>query len=273
MRLSRAALYGAPAVLALALLATPPGEPRAEPGRLPQPSPAVPPAAPHTLNAARGRIPGPGSVQPLIVSRERWLGSAARPQPAPRYSGRVTAVFIHHTDTPNSYDCADVPHTLRNLYEGQAGARHWDDIGYNFLVDRCGTVYEGRAGGVTKPVVGAHTQGFNHGTTGIAAIGTFTAGTPVPTAMTDAIARLVAWKLSLAGIDPRGRVSLVSTHGLSRFAAGERAVMDAVSGHIDAFETSCPGAALLERLPAIRQQAAEIQGRNLAVTRTAAPRS
>lgn len=114
----------------------------------------------------------------------------------------MTAVFVHHTDSPNGYDCADAPKIIRYLYAGQAGVRHWDDIGYNFLVDRCGTIYEGRAGGIDRAVVGAHTQGFNVGTAGIAAIGTFTAGVPVPKAMTDAIAAVAAWKLGLVGIDP-----------------------------------------------------------------------
>ncbi|BFO20869.1 hypothetical protein SHKM778_72570 [Streptomyces sp. KM77-8] len=99
---------------------------------------------------------------------------------APRYDDEVVAVFIHHTDSPNGYDCADAPGIIRTLYEGQTGARDWDDLGYNFVVDRCGTVYEGRAGGTDRPVTGAHTQGFNHRSTGIAALGTFTEGVDVP---------------------------------------------------------------------------------------------
>lgn len=122
----------------------------------------------------------------------------------------MVAVFPHHTDSPNGYACADAPRVIRHLYAGRTGARAWDDIGYNFLVDRCGTIYEGRAGGVDRPVTGAHAQGFNHRSAGIAALGTFTAGVPVPRAMTDAIAALAAWKLGLAGVDPRGHVRMVS---------------------------------------------------------------
>jgi hypothetical protein len=170
-------------------------------------------------------------------------------------------VFVHHTDSPNGYDCADVPRIIRYLYAGQAGARQWDDIGYNFLVDRCGTVYEGRAGSTDRAVVGAHTQGFNVGTTGIAAIGTFTAGVPVPKAMTDAIAAVAAWKLGLADIDPRAPVRLVSTNSRSKYAAGTPGTFTAVSGHADGFWTACPGAALMSRLPEIRQHAAHLQGR------------
>ncbi|MFG3548533.1 peptidoglycan recognition protein [Streptomyces sp. NPDC047725] len=199
--------------------------------------------------------------RPDIVPRTAWLGDDARPQPAPRYDDEVTAVFVHHTDTPNGYDCADAPAILRGVYLGQTGARDWDDIGYNFVVDRCGTIYEGRAGGIDRPVTGAHTQGFNHRTTGIAALGTYTAGVPVPDALTDAIAALAAWKLGPAGTDPRGRVRLVSSNGLSRYAAGTTASLPAVAGHGEGYETSCPGKALTARLPDIRELAARLQGR------------
>ncbi|MFK0066136.1 peptidoglycan recognition protein [Streptomyces sp. NPDC091046] len=208
--------------------------------------------------AAADRYAAP---RPDIVPRSVWLGDAARAQPAPRYDDQVVAVFVHHTDTPNGYDCADVPAILRGVYQGQTGARDWDDIGYNFVVDRCGTIYEGRAGGIDRPVTGAHTQGFNHRTTGIAALGTYTAGVPVPAELTDAIAAVAAWKLGESGTDPRAKVALVSSNGLSRFAAGATARLPAVAGHDDGYATSCPGAALSARLGDIRDTAARLQGR------------
>lgn len=202
------------------------------------------------------------AVRPAIVPRSRWLEArTAHSQPPPRYDDRVVAVFVHHTDSPNAYDCADVPRIIRYLYAGQTGVRNWDDIGYNFLVDRCGTIYEGRAGGVDRAVTGAHTQGFNHRTAGIAAIGTFTAGAVVPPAMTESIAALAAWKLGLADVDPRGTVRLVSSNSLSRYAAGTAAVLPTLAGHNAGFMTTCPGAALTARLPAIRARAAVLQGR------------
>jgi hypothetical protein len=200
--------------------------------------------------------------RPRIVPRTVWMDDTARHvQPPPRYDDKVVAVFIHHTDSPNGYDCADSPRIIRYLYAGQTGVRSWDDIGYNFLVDRCGTIYEGRAGGVDRAVTGAHTQGFNHRTAGIAALGTFTEGMPVPKAMTDAIAALAAWKLGLAGIDPRSLADLVSSNSLSRYKKGEAARLPALAGHQDGYMTSCPGAALSARLPAIRDLAARLQGR------------
>ncbi|WTV15489.1 peptidoglycan recognition protein [Streptomyces atratus] len=199
--------------------------------------------------------------RPAIVSRAQWRADETKRDSHAHYAGGVRAVFIHHTDTPNGYDCADVPRTLRNLYTGQTRDRSWGDLGYNFLVDKCGTVYEGRAGGADRAVVGSHTLGFNQGTTGIAAIGTFGPGTPVPAAMEHAIAALAAWKLGLSGVDPTGKVRLTSTNGKSRYARGTSAEFDAISGHRDGFATNCPGEALIARLPAIRGLAAEIQGR------------
>ncbi|WYB38488.1 peptidoglycan recognition protein [Streptomyces sp. GD-15H] len=199
--------------------------------------------------------------KPPIVSRAAWTAGAAHDQPPPRYDDEVVAVFIHHTDSPNDYECAEAPANIRSVYEGQTSGRDWDDIGYNFVVDRCGTIYEGRAGGTDRPVTGAHTQGFNHRTAGIAALGTFTAGVPVPPAMERAIGELAAWKLGLSGTDPRADVRLVSSNGASRYAAGTTAMLPALAGHSDGYMTSCPGAALQARLPAIRERAAELQGR------------
>ncbi|MFF3940317.1 peptidoglycan recognition protein family protein [Streptomyces phaeofaciens] len=212
--------------------------------------PAARPASAHT------------AVKPRIVPRTAWLDDVSRrTQPPPRYDDKVVAVFVHHTDSPNGYDCADAPRIIRYLYAGQTGARDWDDIGYNFVVDKCGTVYEGRAGGVDRPVTGAHTQGFNHRTAGIAALGTFTAGVKVPQAMVDSIAAVAAWKLGLSDVDPRTQARLTSSNSLSRYRAGATATLPALAGHDDGYMTSCPGAALSARLPEIRQTAARLQGR------------
>ncbi|MGV9885801.1 peptidoglycan recognition protein family protein [Streptomyces sp. NPDC003395] len=249
VRAAAACLPGLAAAAALALCAA--GVERAAT------APAGPAARPLARQPALHTAP-----RPRIVPRTVWFTAGERPaQPPPRYDDAVVAVFVHHTDTPNGYDCADTPRIIRDLYTGQTAGRDWDDIGYNFLVDRCGTVYEGRAGGVDRPVTGAHTQGFNHRTAGIAAIGTFTGATPVPRAMADAIAALVAWKLGPADVDPRGTARLTSSNSGSRYPRGTTAVLPVVAAHRDAYETTCPGAALIARLPAIRAQAARLQGR------------
>lgn len=244
---------------ALALVLCTQGADHPVPMRLAAPEPAGP--------ATHHRAP-----RPRIVPRAVWLDATVRrTQPPPRYDDRVVAVFVHHTDSPNGYSCAQAPEIIRRLYTGQTGDRDWDDIGYNFLVDRCGTIYEGRAGGVDRAVTGAHTQGFNHRTAGIAALGTFTAGVPVPRAMTDAIAALAAWKLGLADVDPRAVTRLVSSNGLSRYEKGTAVTLPAVAGHQDGYRTTCPGAALAARLPEIRTTAARLQGRLPTPTPTPTP--
>ncbi|WP_043244776.1 MULTISPECIES: peptidoglycan recognition protein [unclassified Streptomyces] len=263
MRVLRAVLCCVPGALALGLLVLcAVGADRTGPAPLRAAAGPVLPAAALPVQGRALSVKA-HAVPPRIVPRTEWLAGADTYHRDPiRYADRVRAVFVHHTDSPNGYDCADTPRIIRYLYAGQAGGKEWDDIGYNFLVDRCGTVYEGRAGGVDRAVVGAHTQGFNRDTAGIAAIGTFTEGTPVPRAMTDAIAAVAAWKLGLSGVDPRSTVRLVSSNSQSRFDAGTGADFLAVSGHRDGYETFCPGLALMAELPAIRERAARLQGRS-----------
>ncbi|MGZ8687164.1 MAG: N-acetylmuramoyl-L-alanine amidase, partial [Gaiellaceae bacterium] len=121
-----------------------------------------------------------------------------------------------------------------------------NDIGYNFLVDRFGTVYEGRYGGIDRNVVGAHAKGFNTGSVGVAVIGSFEAG-DVPAAARPPLAALLAWRLDLAHVDPLTTSTVVSG-GSDRFPAGIPVFLRSVSGHRDTGFTACPGNALYARL-------------------------
>lgn len=213
--------------------------------------------APHEPAVVRPRQRH-GAPMPAIVARSAWRADEKLVRHRATYTGAVSAVFVHHTGHPNGYECADVPGMLRALQADHIQHQGWDDIGYNFVVDRCGTIYEGRAGGVTRSVHGAHTKGFNTDTVGIAALGTFDTGVPVPKALTEGIARLAAWKLR-AGADPVGKVRLVSTNDESRYHKGQAAVFHVISGHRDSHETDCPGDALYAKLPAIRKQVAALR--------------
>ncbi|RAG87416.1 N-acetylmuramoyl-L-alanine amidase [Streptacidiphilus pinicola] len=200
------------------------------------------------------------AAQPAIVRRADWDTVApTRPLPPPRYADVVKAVFVHHTDSGNDYGLADVPSIIWSIHDDQTGRRGWDDIGYNFLVDRFGTVYEGRHGGVDRPVIGAHCSGFNQRTAGIAAIGTFTDGASPTPAMLRSIAALAAWKLSLHGVAAQASTTLTCSDSDSRYQAGSRAGFAVVSGHTDADCTYCPGSTLYAALPGIRLAAARIQ--------------
>ena len=92
-----------------------------------------------------------------------------------------------------------MPALLRGIYAYHTQSRGWRDIGYNFLVDRFGRIWEGRYGGVDRAVVGAHTLGYNEVSFAMSAIGNFDIAAP-PQAVLDAYARLFAWKLSLYNI-------------------------------------------------------------------------
>ncbi|MEW1913360.1 peptidoglycan recognition protein [Kitasatospora sp. NPDC085895] len=211
------------------------------------PAAAVPPAA--------AALPVP--AEPPIVLRSAW--QSVDPVPKVQYDRAVRAVLVHHTDDPNSYTADEVPDILRAIHRDHLEFRGWDDIGYNFLVDRFGRIWEGRLGGVDRPVVGAHTMGFNRDTVGIAAIGTYNAGTEVPQAVLDSIARLAAWKLGLHGVRADGRSELTSTNSGSRFPVGARHAFNAVSGHRDAFYTLCPGESLYAAIPDIVDRARRLQ--------------
>ncbi|MEU5718916.1 peptidoglycan recognition protein [Streptomyces sp. NPDC020403] len=194
-----------------------------------------------------------GAPRPPIVSRSAWHADEGLVKEKAVYTGGVKVVFVHHTGHTNRYDCADAPKMLRAMEAQHVRGEGWDDIGYNFVVDRCGTIYEGRAGGVGRTVRGAHATGFNAHSVGVAALGTFGPGVPVPKALIEGIAKVGAWKLRRE-IDPRGTVRMVSTNGESLYERGEVVHLQAVSGHRDTYRTDCPGEALYAQLPAIRAE-------------------
>jgi uncharacterized protein with LGFP repeats len=131
----------------------------------------------------------------------------------------------------------------------------WNDIGYNFLVDRFGRTFVGRAGGVGRPVVGAHAEGFNSYSTGVAALGTHTSEPP-SAASVEGIARLLRWKLPHHGAPVTGGTTVTSAGGsTSKYPAGQRVRLKRISGHRDVSYTECPGQELYNQLHAIRRKA------------------
>jgi hypothetical protein len=128
----------------------------------------------------------------------------------------------------------------------------WNDIGYQFLVDQYGQIFEGRAGGIDQAVIGAQAQGYNTQSTGIANLGTFSASGQTEAGLS-ALARLLSWKLALHGVDPHGTVVVRSGGGpLNRYRAGTNVRLNTVSGHRDGDATSCPGDGLYSQLSRLR---------------------
>jgi N-acetylmuramoyl-L-alanine amidase len=197
--------------------------------------------------------------EPEIVGRRQWGATrddgACRPRGNPSY-GKVKAAAVHHTVSANEYDRDEAPRIVLGICRFHRNANGWNDVGYNFLVDRFGTIYEGRSGGVRKPVVGSHAQGFNAQTTGAASIGTHTASRASDQAV-DAFARLLAWKLSIHGASTAtGKTRLRSAGGsVSRYPAGRKIRAKRIFGHRRVNSTECPGDELKRQLRRIRDRA------------------
>ena len=187
--------------------------------------------------------------KPKIYSRAQWGANEKLRDKGSLHYGTIRGGFVHHTVNANNYSRADVPGIIRGIYSYHVKTRGWSDIGYNFLVDRFGRIWEGRAGGVARPVVGAHTLGYNDDSFAMSAIGNYETAKP-STALINAYAALFAWKLSLHGVDA-GDTSV--TIAGKRFAA--------ISGHRDAGSTACPGKYLYARIPDIRRLADRAQAR------------
>lgn len=196
--------------------------------------------------------------RPTIYSRAQWgANESLRDKGSLRY-GTIKTGFIHHTVNANNYSASQVPALIRGIYAYHTQSRGWSDIGYNFLVDRFGKIWEGRYGGVTRAVVGAHTLGYNEYSFAMSAIGNFDVVRP-PQVMLDSYASLFAWKLSLSNI----RADATRLYVKNRYFQG-------INGHRDAGSTACPGRYLYAQLPAVRTAAQAIQNRAQAPANPAA---
>lgn len=210
----------------------------------------------------RDRPPAAGAAVagPAVVTRSQW-GADESMRRAPPSHAPVSRLVVHHTVTPN--DDPDAASTMRAMYAYHVRANGWDDLGYNFVVDASGRVYEGRFGGGPDPgespygegVVGAHAEGQNTGSVGVAVMGTYTRRAP-PQAAVDGVVRVLAWQADRHGIDPAGT---------TEWAGGQR--LPTVAGHRDVGSTDCPGDHLYDRLPAVRRAAASV----VAAARGASP--
>jgi uncharacterized protein with LGFP repeats len=209
--------------------------------------------------AVCGLQAGPG--QPPILARRAWALGGAPPAVAPAY-GAVKLAFVHHTENPDGYPAAAVPGMLCSIYEFHRYGRGWNDIGYNFAIDRFGRIWEARAGGIDEPVIGAQAGGYNAHSTGIAVLGSYGAER-ISAAALGALQHLIAWKLSLHGAPCEGRVTVrVTAQGAvySRFPAGAAVSLPRVAGHRDADSTDCPGDALYAQLASVRAGASRLAG-------------
>ncbi|MEM7323121.1 MAG: DUF4214 domain-containing protein [Actinomycetota bacterium] len=197
---------------------------------------------------------GGGSVaMPAIFGREQWATGTWNYQSdscsdGPSTADHLQAMVLHHTVTANSYSEADVDDIIRAIYYGHVVVNGWCDIGYNFIVDRFGRIWEARTDSLDRPVIGGHSRGFNTGTVGVALLGQHHPGTS-PTAQAPssaaaaAVESLAHWKLGIHGVDPGGHTWLRnrSSRQPLRLAGESWHYVPTVLGHRDLGVTSCPG--------------------------------
>jgi hypothetical protein len=193
---------------------------------------------------------------PAIVPRAAWGASESIRRGPPSYASSVRISIVHHTAGTNAYTRAQAPAIVKGIQLFHVQSNGWNDIGYNFLVDRFGTIYEGRFGGVDRNVIGAHALGFNTGSVGIALLGTYGSTQPSEAAQ-DAIAKLIAWRMDVAHADPIAKTTVVSS-GSERHPNGTPVQLRNVSGHRDTGSTSCPGNALYAKLDTLAASAGKI---------------
>jgi hypothetical protein len=209
------------------------------------------------------RPAGASTAQPAIISRQQWGADESWRTVAPGCDGRpeyattLRNAIVHHTATGNSYSRADAAAAVRGIYYFHTNTNKWCDIGYNFIVDRYGQVFEGRAGGIDRAVIGAHAGGFNTGSTGVALLGSFH-DTAVPGDAYSSLVSLLSWKLTLHDVAAQGTVT-VTSGGSSRYPAGTRVTLSTISGHRDVSSTVCPGDFTYGQLERLRADVAANQ--------------
>ena len=186
-----------------------------------------------------------------VVSRSQWGADESLRNGNPRYASEVHMGIVHHTahnpdlKVANSYSRAEAPGIVRAMYRYHTQSLGWADLGYNVVIDRFGTVYEGRAGGFAQPVIGAHASGYNTGSFGVAVIGNFVQEQASSAAL-DSLEKVIGIKSAIHGVDPEGWTDRM----------GNNAWRPTIVGHKDVGNTACPGK-IHDRLPELRAGASQ----------------
>ncbi|WP_432561626.1 N-acetylmuramoyl-L-alanine amidase [Kineococcus sp. SYSU DK003] len=219
------------------------------------------PAQARTTLASPGTKTSPKAVaQPTIRTRAQWGADESLKKGGASYSSTIKACVVHHTADGGTYSQSEVPSVIRGMYRYHTVSLGWSDLGYNFVVDRFGGIWEGRAGGISQPVVGAHAGGFNTDTFGVSMMGDFTSVAPSAECL-ESVAKVIAWKLSMYGLPADGAAYLTSAGGgTARYAKGTNVKLRTINGHRDVGFTACPGNVGYTRMDQIRSRVAQIMG-------------
>jgi hypothetical protein len=193
------------------------------------------------------------AAAPRVISRAEW--GAQGQVCAPDVASSLVGAVVHHTAGSNGYSSvAAAMQQIRNDQAYHISGRGWCDLGYNFVVDKWGNIYEGRANSLTKAVIGVHAGGFNTGTVGVAMLGTYDAA---PSAATQqAVGQIIGWRLGAYARDPRGSMSYTTGNGENAKYKNTTVTLPRVFGHRDVSYTACPGNGGYAALANIRNIAA-----------------
>ena len=232
-----------PAAMTLSASPAPVAQPAAASVAAPAAVPVVAPAA----TTANG-------LPVAVTTRAEWGANASYMSWDPEYA-RAGHVVVHHTAGTNSYSAGQSASIVRGIYYYHAVVLDWGDIGYNFLVDKFGTVFEGRSGSVAAPAgrmsIGAHARGVNTGTMGISMMGDYSTVSPSD-AQLSSVGKMAGWFLKRAGISDVTGWAGLHVWTTERYQAGSTISMPRILGHRDVGYTTCPGNVGYSKLGAIR---------------------
>ncbi|MGW5573007.1 N-acetylmuramoyl-L-alanine amidase [Nocardia thailandica] len=205
------------------------------------------------LDQVAAALPGGG---PKVITRAQWGADESIRCEEPTYDDGLGGITVHHTAGRNDYTRAESAGIVRAIYAYHAETLGWCDIGYNALVDKYGQIFEGRYGGLDRPVQGAHAGGFNENTAGVAIMGNYEEEEPTDASL-NAVGKFIGWRAKLAGLDPEGHTTMISEGTeFTPYAQGEQVDLPVVFAHRDVGNTSCPGDAAYAKLDRIRAIAA-----------------
>lgn len=180
-------------------------------------------------------------ARPTITSRAGWGAGRAGWNPS---FATLRGAVVHHTAGSNNYTASEVPGIIRSIFHYHTYTLEWGDIGYNFLIDKYGNIYEGREGTLRSPrgqmAVGAHAYGANTHSVGISILGSYMYGVQPTTASLNSLQKVIAWQFGMGNVNPYG--SWVPSTGKQT---------PNIAGHRDVFSTACPGS-VYEHLGAVR---------------------
>lgn len=170
------------------------------------------------------------AAQPTIVSRSSW--GARSPSCTLTQMSTLNRAVVHHTAGDSDFNTTSLDASkaiVRAIQNSHMDGNGWCDIGYHFLVDKLGNIFEGRSGSLTGYPQGAH-DNTNTNSFGFNVMGNFASGHQTPTAIQlSKLYDVVAWKMP-SGWSPYGGGSYAGKSGVGY-----------VCGHRDVYATECPG--------------------------------